>query len=474
MWSSSFASGNIKLWQYKPDEHARPEKKNLGGVLTMNENLMNAFLTFAMKIQSQRHLSAIKNGFTTLLPIIIVGSFCTLFSNIVCNTNPGYLSVANIPGLSFLGNLKPMFDAANYGTMNMMAIGACILISMELANTLLGESDWSVPVTAIACYISLVSTSIGWTAKDASGAEIAKGTVTGIANTVTNAQGLFVAMLVALVATELYCALVKSGKLDIKMPDSVPSNVAKSFSVLFPCCLTIFIVSGVGLAFKLATGMTLPEAIIKFIQTPLAGVITHPAGYMLLVFMSNILWLFGIHGTNTLKGIYEPFMLAAFAENEAAYAAGTAIPNIINTPFMSCFGTITGAGVTGGLLIAIMLFSKREDWRAIAKLAIPCGIFNINEPLTFGLPIVLNPLLAVPFCLSPFASNMIGYWATKIGFCGRMVVNAPWTTPPGIMAFLASGGNIGAAITQIVAILVAAVIYTPFVIAANNQKPAED
>jgi PTS system cellobiose-specific IIC component len=121
-----------------------------------------------------------------------------------------------------------------------------------------------------------------------------------------------------------------------------------------------------------------------------------------------------------------------------------------------------------------MLFSKREDWRAIAKLAIPCGIFNINEPLTFGLPIVLNPLLAVPFCLSPFASNMIGYWATKIGFCGRMVVNAPWTTPPGIMAFLASGGNIGAAITQIVAILVAAVIYTPFVIAANNQKPAED
>jgi PTS system cellobiose-specific IIC component len=191
---------------------------------------------------------------------------------------------------------------------------------------------------------------------------------------------------------------------------------------------------------------------------------------MFLIFMTNILWLFGIHGSNTLKGIYEPFMLAAFAENEAAYAAGTEIPNIINTPFMSCFPLITGAGVTGGLIIAIMLFSKRDDYKAIAKLAIPCGIFNINEPLTFGLPIVMNPLLAVPFCLAPFAANMLAYWATKIGFCGRMVVNMPWTTPPGIMAFLAAGGDIGAAITQIACILLAAVIYTPFVIAANNQK----
>lgn len=440
----------------------------------MNESLMNGFLTVATKLQSQRHLSAIKNGFTTLLPIIIVGSFCTLFSSIVCNTTPGYLSVANIPGLGFLGNLKPMFDAANYGTMTMLAIGAAILIAMELANGMLGEADWSVPVTSIACYISLVSTSIPWTAKDASGNVIAEGTVTGLANTVTNAQGLFVAMLVALVSTEIYCRLVKSGKLEIHMPDSVPSNVAKSFTILFPCCLTIFIVSGFGLLFKLVTGMTLPEAIIKFIQAPLAGIITHPAGFMFLVFMTDILWLFGIHGTNTLKGIYEPFMLAAFAENEEAFAQGAAIPNIINTPFMSCFSTITGAGLTGGLIIAIMIFSKREDYRAIAKLAIPCGIFNINEPLTFGLPIVMNPILAIPFCLSPFASNVIGYFATKIGFCGRMVVNAPWTTPPGIMAFLSSGGSVGAAITQLLCIVVAAVIYTPFVIVANSQTVETD
>lgn len=434
----------------------------------MKEKLMNGLLTFATKLQQQRHMSAIKNGFTTLLPIIIVGSFCTLFSNIVCNTTPGYVSVANIPGMSWLGVLKPMFDAANWGTMNMLAITACFLISAEMGKGF-GMDSLALPVTSIACYISLVSTSAVGTASNGEVVTIAN----AITNEVTSARGLFVAMATALVSAEIYCRLVQSGKLDIKMPESVPSNVAGSFSVLFPSTLTVFIVSGFGLLFTTVTGMTVPYAIITFIQAPLANVMTSWIGYVILVFMTDILWLFGIHGTQTLKGIYDPILLAAFAENEAAYAAGTAIPNIVNTPFMSCFGTITGAGVTGGLLIAIFLFSKRDDYRAIAKLAAPCGIFNINEPLVFGLPIVMNPMLAIPFCLAPAASNLFGYFMTSIGFCGRMVVNAPWTTPPLLMAFLASGGSIGAAITQLGAILIAAVIYSPFVIMLNHQQPEE-
>ncbi len=433
----------------------------------MGEKVMNGFLTVAMKIQSQRHIAAIKNGFTTLLPIIIVGSFCTLFNSVLCSTTPGYLSLANVPGMSWLANLSPIFTAANYGSMSMIAIGACILISMELAQTILGKPDWSVPITAICCYISLVPNTI-----DAVVDGDIVATVSGLAASTTNAQGLFVAMLAALVGTEIYCRLVKWGKLEIHMPEQVPANVAGSFNVLFPCCITVFIVSGFGWLFGMVTGMSLPDAIIRFIQTPLANIMGSLAGYVLLIFMTDILWLFGIHGTQTLNGIYSPFMLAAFAENEAVFAAGlgaAAAPNIICQPFMSCFGIITGAGLTGGLIIAIFLFSKRDDYKAIARLALPCGIFNINEPMTFGLPIVMNPFLAVPFCLAPAASNIIGYVATSIGFCGKMVVNAPWTTPPGIMAFLSSAGSIGAAVTQILVIIVSAVIYTPFVIATNVQ-----
>ncbi len=421
----------------------------------MKDKMMNGFLLFATKIQGQRHISAIKNGFTNLMPIIIVGSVCTLLSNVVCNTTEGYVSLANLPGMAWLGSLKPIFDAANYGTMNMMAIGVCVLVSMELGMAL-GQNDWAIPVTALACYISVVDTS------------------NGLGSNVTAAAGLFVALMVSLVATEFYCKLVNSGKLSIHMPESVPSNVAKSFSILLPCAVVIFAVSAFGFAFTAITGMMVPEAIIKFIQTPLSGVMTHPLGILVIAFMCSLLWVFGIHGPNTLNGIFEPIFLAAYAENEAAYAAGLAAPNIVCSPFWSTFFSLTGSGVTGGLLIAIFLFSKREDFRAIAKLALPCGIFNINEPLIFGIPIVMNPMLMIPFMLSPLASVGIGYILTAIGFCPKLVVNAPWTTPPFLCGFLAGGGSITAGLSQVIVILVAAVIYTPFVIALNNQAPTEE
>ena len=421
----------------------------------MKDKMMNGFLLFATKIQGQRHISAIKNGFTNLMPIIIVGSVCTLLSNVVCNTTEGYVSLANLPGMAWLGSLKPIFDAANYGTMNMMAIGVCVLVSMELGMAL-GQNDWAIPVTALACYISVVDTS------------------NGLGSNVTAAAGLFVALMVSLVATEFYCKLVNSGKLSIHMPESVPSNVAKSFSILLPCAVVIFAVSAFGFAFTAITGMMVPEAIIKFIQTPLSGVMTHPLGILVIAFMCSLLWVFGIHGPNTLNGIFEPIFLAAYAENEAAYAAGLAAPNIVCSPFWSTFFSLTGSGVTGGLLIAIFLFSKREDFRAIAKLALPCGIFNINEPLIFGIPIVMNPMLMIPFMLSPLASVGIGYILTAIGFCPKLVVNAPWTTPPFLCGFLAGGGSITAGLSQVIVILMAAVIYTPFVIALNNQAPTEE
>lgn len=431
----------------------------------MKDTIMNGLLMFATKLQSQKHFSAIKNGLTSLLPVIIIGSFCTLFSNMICSTSPGYLSLANLPGMSWLSYFNPVFTAANYGTMNFIAIGATILIAMELGESY-GIRDKALPAVALGSYISLCLTSVSKTLED--------GTVVTIANALsadfTSAKGLFVGMIAALLSTELYCRLANSGKLSIHMPESVPSNVARSFEVLFPACLTIFSVSLFGLLFETVTGMTVPNAITKFIQAPLSHVLTGLPGYLLIMFCTAVLWVFGIHGTQALKAIYEPVLLASFAENEAAFAAGTAIPNIITKPFQSCFSTVTGAGITGGLLIAIMLFSKRKDYKTIAKLAIPCGIFNINEPLIFGLPIVMNPILAIPFMAAPAASAAFAYLMTSIGFCGRMVVNVPWTTPAGLAAFLAAGGNIGAGITQLLCVLISAVIYTPFVLLANRQE----
>lgn len=436
----------------------------------MNEKFMDVMLTAASKVSNNRILSCIRNAFTDLMPVIIIGSFCTLFANVVCNTTPGYMSLANIPGLAWLGTLKPLFTAANYGTMNMMAIGIVILLSAQVAESY-GNKDKVISIIALGSFISLCTTSATAVAAE-SGEEVTIANV--LASNYTNAQGLFVAMLVAISSAIIYVKLVNSGKLKISMPDSVPPNIARSFEVLFPATLTILIVAGVGFLFETFLGVTLFQAITNFIQAPLKNVMTGLPGFLLIILLSVILWFFGIHGTQTLKGIYEPVLLAAFAENEAAYAAGEAIPNIISSPFMSAFSTVTGAGITGGLIIAILVFSKREDYKSIAKLAIPCGLFNINEPITFGLPIVMNPILGIPFMITPLVTSAFGYFMTSIGFCGRMVVNAPWTTPPGLLAFIASGGSIGAVVTQLLCILISFLIYSPFVIAANKQVNTEN
>lgn len=436
----------------------------------MNEKFMDVMLTVASKVSNNRILSCIRNAFTDLMPVIIIGSFCTLFANVVCNTTPGYISVANIPGMAWLGALKPLFTAANYGTMNMMAIGIVILLSAQVAESY-GNKDKVVSVLALGSYISLCLTSATAVATE-SGEEVTIANV--LASNYTNAQGLFVAMIVAISSAFIYIKLVNSGKLKISMPDSVPPNIARSFEVLFPATLTILIIAGVGFLFETFLGVTLFQAITNFIQAPLKNVMTGLPGFLLIVLLSVILWFFGIHGTQTLKGIYEPVLLAAFAENEAAYLAGEAAPNIISSPFMSCFSTVTGAGITGGLIVAVLVFSKREDYKSIAKLAIPCGLFNINEPITFGMPIVMNPILGIPFMITPLVTTAFGYFMTSIGFCGRMVVNAPWTTPPGLLAFIASGGSIGAVITQLLCILISFLIYSPFVIAANKQVNTEN
>ncbi|MBQ9825248.1 MAG: PTS sugar transporter subunit IIC [Solobacterium sp.] len=432
----------------------------------MNEKFMNFLLNVAGKVSNNKYLSAIRDSFTDLMPVIIAGSFCTLFANVICNTTPGYMSVANIPGMSWLGMFKPLFTAANYGTMNMLAVAIVILLSGKMAKTL-GNEDKVVPVVALASFVSLCTTTA--TAKAAESGEAV--TISNVlASSFTSAQGLFVGMLVGIFAAIIYVMLLNSGRFRITMPDSVPSNIARSFEVLFPSTLTILIISAVGMFFEMFLHMSLFEAITKFIQAPLTNVLTGLPGYCLLIFMTVVLWFFGIHGTQTLKGIYEPVLLAAFAENEAAYAAGETIPHIINRAFLSNFSVVTGAGITGGLVLAILLFSKRDDYRQIAKLELPCAIFNINEPMVFGLPIVMNPIMGIPFMIAPVAASAFAYFMSSIGFCGKLVVNAPWTTPLGLEAFIASGGSFGAVITQILCVLLAFAIYTPFVLISNKQS----
>lgn len=147
--------------------------------------------------------------------------------------------------------------------------------------------------------------------------------------------------------------------------------------------------------------------------------------------------------------------------------------NIINMSFWDTYMSLGGSGCALGLVIAILILSKREDYRAIAKLEVAPAIFEINEPMIFGLPIVLNPLLVVPFIITPLVTGSFAYFMTKIGFAGVCVYAMPWTTPPILSAWLSTGGSVGAIITQLICILLAIVIYAPFVLLANRAQEVE-
>lgn len=434
---------------------------------SLKDVFMDGLLRVADFMQNERHFAAVKNVFAIIMPIILVGSFCTLFSSMVCNTSEGYISLANIPGMAWLGNFRPMFDAASYGTMTIMGFAAVIAISSELAKSY-GVEDKVLPIIALGSYISLCDTTV---LTEVNGVEQLVSNV--LSSRYSGSEGLFVAMFTALATAELYCRFVKTDKFAIRLPDAVPANVGRSFTVLFPSVFTMFIISGFGMVFNWVFKMSLFDAITYLIQAPLTNVVGSLPGYVFIMSLTCVRWFFGIHGSSVLKPVYVAFTFGALAANSEAYLAGEPIPYILNSPFQNCFTITTGAGITGGLIIAILLFSKREDYRSIAKLSLPCAIFNINEPLIFGLPIVMNPIMGIPFVIAPAVTSIMGYILTDIGFCGRMISEAPWTTPPFLKAFLSSGGSVGAGIAELLAIAVATLIYIPFVILSNKEAENE-
>lgn len=474
----------------------------------MKDKFMNGLLTLAGKMQSNKVLSAIKDAFIDNMPVVILGAFTTLFQFVLCQqggvTNPKtgeliyYVSLANVPGFGWLTKLTPIFTTANYGCMNFMAVAVCILVAIHYGENLGMEKDNTLPMVALASFVTLINTTASGTmsgadliaanpdaalkiAEDAT-INVSVGSV--VSSTYTSSTGLFVGMIVGLLTTLMYVKLSQSGKLTLRLPDSVPPNVSRSFAVLFPAIVTILTVSVIGFIFS-CFGLDV-FSVINMIMAPIQKIVTGLPGYLVCVFLMMLLWWFGIHGANVIGSVTTPFMTSQMAANLKLYQGGAAVSasgvfynaeaqaagySIIANPFGSTFFSSTGSGITGGLIIAIMLFSKRDDFKAIAKLALPCGVFNINEPIIFGIPMVMNPMLAIPFFLAPLATVALGYLVTRLGLCPLMVIDAPWTTPVGILGFLASSGNIMGGVWQIVIILGAStLIYAPFVIACNKQE----
>lgn len=429
------------------------------------EKFANTLGGFANTINNLRYIKVIKNAFAALLPVIITGAFGTLFSAMVFDSENG---LAQISFLRFLENLKPISASISYVTLSFLTIYAVFLIGIELAklNNIKGVFPG---IVAVMSYLSVNPTFIEF--MDGDNALIIENV---LGKQYSDTKGLFLGMFIAILSIELYSWLDRQEKLTIKMPETVPSNVSASFSALIPTVLTVSIIAALGFAILSLTGMYAYDIVYTIVQQPLEGIIQGLPGLLALMLIAQIFWVIGIHGNQMVKPIREPLLLGAIAVNTEAFNAGKELPNIITMPFWDMYMSMGGSGVTISLLIAIFIVTKRKDYLQIAKLSAAPGLFNINEPLIFGLPIMLNPILAIPFIITPLVTGTIGYFATAIGFAGKAVVMVPWPTPPIINAYIATAGSIGAVITQLICIVVAVLIYLPFVKVADKMVKTEE
>lgn len=423
------------------------------------EKLAEILSPIAAKFSGQRHLSAVRDGFIVAMPLIIVASFFVLINNVVLDPDSGiFKSIADLSQFQEIGNI--VFDA----TLGIISILIAFTVSYNLAES--RDRDGVIPgVIGIALLFTLFP-SIESVVPIGTDKAVE---VTGVFSSVnTSATGLFMAIIAALLGTELYLFLSKSDKLNIKMPNSVPPMVAKSFSSLIPSLITLTVFAVAVFTIDLLFDMSFPDLITTLIQAPLTSVTTSFFGIVLITFIQNLLWGFGIHGANITAPILEPTLLASIQENITASQLGQEIPNIITKPFVDVYTLLGGGGCLIGLVIAIFIVSKRKEYKEVAKIGIIPSSFNIAEPVMFGLPVVMNPVLIIPLVIVPAVNLTIAYLATAIGLVSKTVVMVPWTTPPVISAFLATGGDWRAAVLSVFLIAISVVIYIPFVMALNK------
>ena len=436
-----------------------------------------------------KYLNAIKNAFQNFMPATISGAVGVLWTNVLVNDSTG-LGALWSPIMA-LKVLNPIFAAMQYATISCITIGITMLLASEIAEAngetgaypaVLGFILWMmVTPTSFAAkdlgasFIDKAGKSHGYTLGDFINVtgEAAKHKITadsftysGILSNYTAATGLFTGLIVAIVGMEIYNMFRKNDSLKIKMPEQVPPGVARAFEVLIPTCLTAIVVGAVGLVCQLATGAELNALIYNVIQKPLQNIIGNNLVAVCIMYVIIMLfWCVGIHGNNMVAAVKEPIFRPLLYANTAAYTAHHEIPYVMNLTMIQMFAEFGGSGVTIGLVIAILIFSKREDNRTIAGISIVPGLFNINETMTFGIPLVLNPILDIPFILAPVVTVIIGYILVSSGFCPKIVLEVPWTMPPVLFGFVATGGKPMGAVAQLIVLAVSVLVYIPFLIA---------
>lgn len=406
------------------------------------DKMENVLAPLATKVGGNRILKAVSTAFNMIMPLIIIGAIFSLVSTLSIG---GYQAFLQSSGIGKILALIGKFTTDLMALYVAFAAGYAYVRNEGMNNDAIPSGLLSV----LAFFIMTPLTEV----------MINEVRTTVLSFDYLGSKGLFTALLVGLLVGFIYTFVTKKGWV-IKMPDGVPPTVAKSFSALIPG----FVITGIFLVingiFNALTGATFSEWLYSVLAAPLSALSGSVITFLVLLFICQVFWFFGIHGGQ----VTIPFMMILFmqagVENQAAFGTGQPMQNIVTVGFLY-FLMLGGAGNTMGLALDMLLFSKSKRYKSLGKLCILPSICNINEPVIFGMPIILNPVMAIPFLLVPQITAIITYFAMNLGLVSLPRIALGATGTPLILDGWMIAGLSGI-ILEVILIALTAIIYYPF------------
>lgn len=442
--------------------------------MSKENGIMSKFTSFleeklvpvGVKLSSQRHLRAVRDGMVAATPLTLLGGVILIVSSPPVNLN--VIKPTNF-FYRFLISWKKF--AMAYGmdlelpfrmSMGLMALFIAIGISYSLSKSYGIDPLGSLIVSAVTFLVVSAPSNLGVMsskiAKDMVGTKILENQSILIPSDYLGAEGIFTAIVIALITTEITRILKQKG-LVIKMPDSVPPAILASFESIIPLTVSVILFYVISLIVQSMSGVLIPQLIMKALQ-PLVSAVDSPGGIIIISVLTQLLWLVGLHGSSIVTGAVGAFELGNLANNANLVSLGKEAAFVYTEPFRAFFMIIGGAGATMGLVL-LLLRSKSSQLKSLGKLSIIPSIFNINEPVIFGVPLVLNPILAIPFVIVQMVNGLIAYGLMHFDILGKTFSVVPWTTPAPIGGFLATM-DYKAPIIIILLLVLDIVIWYPF------------
>lgn len=413
------------------------------------DKLAEKIMPLANKLGQNRYLTVLRDAFMLSFPLTMFGSIVVVVNNL-----PFFNDATK-------GTLSELFGNGQNATMSIMSVFVTFGIGYYLSESYEVEGIFG---GAVSFTSFLILTPFVMTLENGE-------QISGILTLDRlGAKGMFIGMLAAFLAAEIYCRVTKRGW-QIKMPDGVPPAVTKSFAALIPAVVTLTVFLIVNAIMTGVFHANLHDVIYEVIQKPLTGLGSSLPATLLALFLVQFLWFFGLHGQIIVNSVMDPIWNTLMLDNLEAYKAGNPLPHIITKPFMETFTVgLGGSGMTLAVVLLMAFVLKKKQYRDVGRLALAPGIFNVNEPAIFGLPIVLNATILIPWVLAPLVVTTLNYLVMAAGIVPPPTgVSVPWTVPIVASGILATNSWLGGAL-QVLDFIIVGFIWYPFLRILDRQQ----